>query len=252
MTLLGALGGAAIAVAIVYGAAVTGNFPQDSAKTDKHIHDYLIAHPQLFADMAAKYQAQQDAEADEEDVERQAAIDKLGAKSFFNPKVAFVTGPQDARTTLVEFFDYNCMHCRNSVRAVQRYYDAHKNDTRFAFIEFPIFGDQSTFAARAALAARRQAPDKYIAFHFAMMTESAAIDEDTVYQDAARVGLDVARLKADMNDPTIAGMIAASHKLAQAAKVDGTPEFIIDGKSREAEVDDATLKQLTSGGISKS
>jgi protein-disulfide isomerase len=251
-TLLGALGGAAIAVGIVYGAAVTGHFPQDVARNDQHIHDYLMAHPQLFADMAAKYQTQQDAEADEEDVARQAAIDKLGEKSFFNPKVAFVTGPQTARTTLVEFFDYNCLHCRNSVRAVQRFYDAHKDDTRFAFIEFPIFGDQSTFAARAALAARRQAPDKYVAFHFAMMTEPAAIDEDTVYEDAARVGLNVAKLKTDMNDPAIAGEIAASHTLAHVAKVDGTPEFIIDGKSREGEVDDATLKQMTGGGVSKS
>ncbi len=249
MTLLSALGGAAIAVGIVYGAAVTGHFPHDTAaQNDKHIHDYLLAHPELFAEMGAKYQNQQD---DAADAARQAAIDKLGAKAFFNPKLAYVTGPADARTTLVEFFDYNCQHCRNSVRAVQRFYDKHKSDTRFAFIEFPIFGDQSNIAARAAIAARRQ-PDKYVAFHFTMMTEDAAVDEDTVFQDAARVGLDVNKLKADMNDPAIEATIAASHTLAHEAKIDGTPAFIINGTSREGEVDDDLLKQMTTGGVSKS
>jgi protein-disulfide isomerase len=248
MSALSALGGAAIAIGVVYGAAVTGHFPQDVARNDKHIHDYLMAHPELFAAMGAKYQDQQ---ADAADDARQAAVDKLGAKAFFNPNVAFVTGPADAKKTVVEFFDYNCAHCRNSVRAVQRYYNAHKGDTRFAFIEFPVFGEKSTFAARAALAARRQ-PDKYLAFHFAMMTETDAVDEELVFQDAARVGLDLNKLRTDMNDPFIARTIAASQALGNAARVDGTPEFIINGTSHESEVDDAVLKQMTNGGVSKS
>jgi protein-disulfide isomerase len=248
MNLLSALGGAALAVGIVYGAAVTGQFPQNTAANDRHIRDYLMSHPELFADMGAKYQEQQD---DAADAARQAAVDKLGAKAFFNSKLAYVTGPANAKTTFVEFFDYNCQHCRNSVHAVQRFYNAHKNDARFAFIEFPIFGDQSNIAARAALAARRQS-DKYVAFHFAMMTEDSAVDEDTVFQDAARIGLNVAKLKADMADPAIEGTIAASHTLAHAAKIDGTPAFIINGVSREGEVDDGVLKQMTSGRVSKS
>ncbi len=251
MSALSALGGAAIAVVVIYGAAVTGHFPQDVARNDKHIHDYLMAHPQLFAAMAAKYQEQQDRQADAADIERQAAIDKLGAKAFFNPDIAYVTGPANAKRTVVEFFDYNCAHCRNSVRSVLRYYNAHKDDTRFAFIEFPVFGKKSTFAARAALAARRQ-PDKYLPFHFAMMTEANAVDEELVFQDAARVGLDLNKLRTDMNDPAIEKTIAASLALATAARVDGTPEFIINGTSHESEVDDDLLKQMTAGSVSKS
>ena len=54
------------------------------------------------------------------------------------PRVAFVTGPADAKNTLVEFYDYDCPYCRASLPAVKKFYDAHKDDTRFSFIEFPI------------------------------------------------------------------------------------------------------------------
>src|SRR5215469_16703369 len=118
---LSALSGAAIAVAIIYGAALVGAFPQN----DAHTHAYLMAHPEIFADMGAKFQADQDEAVDRA---RQQAIDKLGSKTFFDPKLAYVTGPAGAHTTLVEFFDYNCEHCRNSVRAVHRFYNAHKSD----------------------------------------------------------------------------------------------------------------------------
>lgn len=241
---LSALGGAAIAVAIVFGAASMGAFPQD----DSHIRTYLMAHPDLFADMGAKYQADQDEATDRA---RQDAIDRLGAKAFFNPKLAYVTGPANAHTTVIEFFDYNCEHCRNSVRAVQRFYDTHKSDARFAFIEFPIFGAASTLAARAAIAARRQ-PDKYLAFHFAMMEQDGPVDQDAIFDDAKRVGLDVDKLKADMADPAINDVITSGIKLAHAVGVDGTPEFIIDGKSLEREVDDSLLNQMTKSRVSRS
>jgi len=71
---------------VVYAAATTGNFPSD----DNHLRSYLISHPQLFAQMAERLQQQQD---DEDEQERQASIDKMGVNRFFDPKIAYVTGP---------------------------------------------------------------------------------------------------------------------------------------------------------------
>ena len=69
----------------------------------------------------------------------------------------YVTGPADAKKSVVEFYDYNCPYCRLSLPAVEKFYQQHKNDTRFSFIEFPIKGPDSIIAARVALAANCQA-----------------------------------------------------------------------------------------------
>ncbi len=235
----GGLGGAALALVLVFGAAKAGLLPASGPA----IHDYLVTHPEVLVDMSNRLQANQEAQTD---ADRQAATDKIGTKAFFNPKLAFVTGPADAKTTLVEFFDYNCIHCRNSFPAVRKFYEANKGSARFAFIEFPIKGDDSVVASRAAIAARKQ-PDKYLAFHFLLMSEKYVVTPELIYADAQKAGLDVAKLKADMADSSVDLAIASAHTLAEAAKIDGTPAFIIDGKMWEGEVTDKSLKQMTKG-----
>jgi protein-disulfide isomerase len=193
--------------------------------------------------MTSNLQAKQE---ENDDSARQAAVNKLGLKAFFDPRLAFITGPKTARHTLVEFFDYNCPYCRASIPAVKKYYAAHKNDTRFAFIDFPIKGPQSTIAARAAIAARNQ-PDKYVAFHFALMSEDDMTDDNMIFADAAKVGIDVARLKADMQKPEVDEAIARAKTLADAAKIDGTPAFIVNGKMREGALDTEILSKMAKG-----
>ena len=236
----GALGGAVIALAVVFGTAALGMFP---GAGDKAMHAYLESHPEILADMTNNLQSKQQ---EDDDSARQAAVNKLGLKAFFDPRLAFITGPKTAKSTLIEFFDYNCPYCRASIPAMKKFYASHKDDTRFAFIDFPIKGPQSTIAARAAIAARNQ-PDKYVAFHFALMSEDDMTDENMIYADAAKAGLDVARLKADMQKPDVDLAIAAVKTLADAAKIDGTPAFIVNGRMREGAVDDAILRKMAKG-----
>jgi protein-disulfide isomerase len=236
---MGGCAGAAFSLAVTFGAAALGISPF-TADDGRAVHAYLISHPDVLVEMTNKLQAQQDAEQDNS---RQSAVKKLGLEAFFDSRVAFVTGPSDATTTIVEFFDYNCPYCRASVPAVKKFYESHRQ-ARFSFIEFPIKGPSSTVAARAAMAARQQ-PDKYVAFHFALMSEPGAVDENAVFAVAQRTGLDVERLKKDMASPAVDRALTAAHKLADAADIDGTPAFIIDGKMHEGAVDDEILAKLT-------
>lgn len=240
--LAGALGGALLAVVIIFAAAGNGMLPipQGAPTPGAAIHDYLLANPGLLAEMGEKYQAQQQAVQDRAAA---AAIKKIGLNAFFDPKIAFVTGPADAKKSVVEFFDYNCPYCRASLPSVEKFYQAHKNDTRFAFIEYPIKGPESTVAAKFALAARNQ-PEKYLALHFTLMGESQLVDTNLLMADAQKVGLDMTKLKADMEKPAINAQIDASHNLATRAGVDGTPTFIINGVMHPGAVDDETLANL--------
>ncbi|MGN6514747.1 MAG: DsbA family protein [Rhizomicrobium sp.] len=237
---LGGLGGAAIAIVIVLGLAATGTLPQSQAASDARIREFLLRNPSILVDMTNKMQADQETR---DEAARQVAVDKIGLKRFFDPKVAFVTGPANAKTTVVEFFDYNCPYCRASLPAMKKFYDAHKNDTRFAFIEFPIKGQNSTVAAHVAIAARKQ-PDKYLKFYFALMGQDDLATPDLIFSIAHKAGLDVERLKKDMMDPSVNQAIKAARDLADAAKIDGTPAFIINGKMREGALNDTILNQL--------
>jgi protein-disulfide isomerase len=236
---IGGAAGAIAALALAFGATALGETPFAAANASA-IHAYLVSHPEVLTEMSNKLQAQQ---ADQQDNARQTAVNKLGLKAFFDPKVAFVTGPANAKTTVVEFFDYNCPYCRASIPAVKKFFVAHK-DARFSFIEFPIKGPGSTVAARAAMAARKQ-PDKYVVFHFALMNQDGPVDEASVLDVARQDGLNLDKLKADMKSPAIDESLAAVRTLANAANIDGTPAFIVNGRIREGAMTDDVLAEMT-------
>ena len=234
---LGGVIGAALSLAIMFAVGRLGFLPGAS---DDRLHAYLVAHPYLLVEMTEKLQK---AEANKDQQGRQAVIEKVGLKRFFDPSVAYITGPANAKNTFVEFFDYNCIHCRNSFAAVKKFYDAHKSDTRFAFVEFPIFGDASMAAARTGVAARQQG-DLYLTLHFLLMGEKDTINNDVLFADAKKAGLDMAKLNTALVAPDLDKTIAAAHKLAEQAKIDGTPTFIINGKVHPGEITEADFKNL--------
>ncbi|HLY07462.1 MAG TPA: DsbA family protein [Rhizomicrobium sp.] len=236
---IGGAAGACVALVIAFAAANLG-WPPFMAANANAVHAYLVSHPEVLVEMSNKLQAKQD---EDDDSARQAAVDKLGVGAFFNPRVAFIFGPANAKTTLVEFFDYNCPYCRASIPPVKKFLVSHK-DARLAFIEFPIKGPGSTVAARAAMAARNQR-DKYLAFHFALMSQDGPVDEKMVFEVARQNGLDLEKLKSDMKSPAIDRSLAEAKTLASAASIDGTPAFIVNGHIREGAMDDATLAQMT-------
>jgi protein-disulfide isomerase len=237
----GALGGALLAVIVIFAAARQGWLP--GAGGPVNIRGYLLSHPEILSEMTDRLQMQQEAQ---DKAKAAAAMKKIGMAAFFDDRVAFITGPADAKKSVVEFYDYNCPYCRLSLPAVEKFYQKHKTDTRFSFIEFPIKGPDSIVAARVALAARLQ-PEKYLALHFALMNETDPVNEAMIYTDAQKVGLDMAKLKIDMQNPGIDAAIAASKALATRAGIDGTPTFIVNGVMHPGAVDDDTLKSLSEG-----
>jgi protein-disulfide isomerase len=198
--------------------------------------------------MNDKLQAMQEQEQDDAEKVSATAIRKLGTAAFFDPRIAFVSGPANAKNTFVEMYDYDCPYCRASLPAVMRFHEAHKYDTRFAFIELPlpIHGPSAVLAARASLAARLQ-PDKYVAMHFALMGGQGKVDEQAIYEAALASGMDIGKLKADMKRPGLEKALADSKALAEKAGVGWTPEFIVNGKPHAGVLDDASLQEMIEG-----
>lgn len=98
---------------------------------------------------------------------------------------------------------------------------------RTIFVEFPILSEESTLAARAALAADKQ--DKYMEAHEAFMTNRGLLDQERINELAAGVGIDVEQMLEDMKAPEITGMLAQYSSMARAVGISGTPAFLING-----------------------
>jgi protein-disulfide isomerase len=141
----------------------------------------------------------------------------------------------------VEFFDYNCPYCRK-VAPTMVELEQSDRDLRLVYKEFPILGPGSQFAARAALASRKQR--KYVAFHNALMQANEQVTEDTIMDVARAIGLDTKRLEQDMQDPAIQDAIARNLQLANALGITGTPSFVIGERMVPGAVDLRTLQGL--------
>ncbi len=126
--------------------------------------------------------------------------------------------------TVVEFFDYQCPHCVEMEPTIDGVMKANP-DLRIVFKEFPIRGPMSEYAARASLAAEKQG--KYLEMHNAIMQHAANLTTQSVLDLAKTLGLDVAKLKADMNDKSIDQQIKANTKLAQDLGLMGTPALFV-------------------------
>lgn len=135
-----------------------------------------------------------------------------------------VLGNPDGDVTVVEFFDYNCPYCRRVKPHMEALLAADPN-VRVVYREWPILGEGSVFAARAALASRQQG--KYEEFHWAMMEIKGRAEEATVIRVAEQVGLDIEQLRRDMDGPEIAEHIETSMRLSRALGFNGTPSFVI-------------------------
>ena len=152
-----------------------------------------------------------------------------------------VGGNPEGNVSLVEFFDYRCPYCKQVEPALELLL-RQDPQLRLVYKEFPVLGPASVTAAHAALAARKQ--NKYAAFHRAMMALKGQIDEEAVFAVANSVGLDVERLKHDMEAPDIDRILKANFSLADALDITGTPGFVIGDQIVPGAVGLDDLKQM--------
>ena len=151
-----------------------------------------------------------------------------------------VLGSEQADVSIVVFYDYFCGYCKKTLPELQAFL-AKNPMVKVIYKEFPILGEASILAAKAALAAGRQG--KFEAFHRAMLETNAGTDE-AIKAIAERLGLDYARLHKDMNDPKTVAAIERNIRLADALNINGTPAYLIGSQVVPGAIDTAALSRM--------
>ncbi|MBX5132673.1 DsbA family protein [Rhizobium lentis] len=209
----------------------------NSADRESQIRAYLLANPEVIVQSVDGMEARRQAAAKDE---LTAVITRRHDEIFNDPSSPLGANPR-GEAILVEFFDYNCPYCRQAAPMLDSLEQEDKG-LRLVFKEYPILGPGSVFAAHAALASQKQG--KYLAFHKAMMAYQGRITEMSSLEVAADVGLDVARLKKDMQDPAIDETIRRNLALAQDLRIAGTPSFVAGKEIVQGLGDAGAMKRL--------
>lgn len=189
--------------------------PSPSA-LDAAIHDYILAHPEVIREALAKAEHAEQMER----VKQVLRDEKRAIYSGGSPSI----GPADAKISIVEFMDYNCPYCRKTHALLQSFLAKHP-DTRLIVKDIATFGKDSEAVGRIVLAAARQG--KFVEMHEALLARKGTNTEAAALEVAGKLGLDLARLKADAASKEVDHTLMGARDLANVLNVGGTPLFLI-------------------------
>ncbi len=140
-----------------------------------------------------------------------------------------VEGPADAPVTVVEYADFECLHCARANPILKQLRNEIPDAFRLVFRHFPIVADRprSVAAARAAVAAGMQG--RFWEMHDRLFEYQAHLHPEAYQLHAEDIGLDVERFNRDVDDPRVAARIQRDLDSGAASAVRGTPTFFING-----------------------
>lgn len=219
--------------------------PIDPATLNQAIEQYIRSHPEVIEQSLQALEAKREAE---EKTRQKVALGKR-QNDLLNDPTSPVSGNPNGDITLVEFFDYRCGFCKRAAGAVTQ---LQKEDPRVRVVykDFPILGEASEVAAKAALASRAQG--KHQAFHEALLASHADMNKEEILKIAGEVGLDARRLDTDMANPEWQIVIDKNRALARDLGISGTPGFIVGTELAPGALDLKGLKDLIArAGITK-
>jgi protein-disulfide isomerase len=191
------------------------------------IKGYLLENPEVLAETA---QALKKKTTLARMKDSEAAIKKNKKQLFSDPDTPWA-GAKKPAVYLVEFFDYQCGHCKRLQQPIDAALKANPS-LRVIFKEFPIFGKNSEGAAKVALAANEQG--KYLAVHEGLMKAGNPMTEKRALTIAKKAGCNMKRLKKAMGAKSIGKQLAANTKLARELRLEGTPALVFaNAKQRD-------------------
>lgn len=213
----------------------------DSHHIQQIVRDYLITHPEIMIEMQLILQDKLEKQ-NEYESQRQASIIHLLEKEIFHSPYDAVLGNPNGKKVLVDFFDYNCQHCKSSYSDIE---DLIKEDPDLRVIikDLPILGPDSLAVHTVAYAFRKQFPEKYPEFHKALLMHQGRVNEAKAIKIAVSLRADEKKLRNTIKDPTLQKTFKENIRIATQLHITGTPSYIIGNKILIGAASQDVLKQ---------
>lgn len=143
-------------------------------------------------------------------------------------------GSASASATLVEYSDFQCPACKAYAPLIKAFTEKHKDTVRLVYRHFPLQKHKhAVLAAQYAEAAGMQG--KFFEMHDKLFDgqtdwEKLSNPEETFLTYAKDLKLDIEKLKKDVESKEVKDNINADMVSGNAAGVDATPTFYMNGK----------------------
>ena len=140
-----------------------------------------------------------------------------------------VMGSVDAEVTVVEYGDFECPSCVGAEPAVRQLLALYGPRLRFVFRHFPQEDahPHALLAAEAAEAAGAQG--RFWPMHDLLLAHSPQLARHHLDGYAARLELDLARFKAELDDEVYRQRVREHQEGGRLSHLRATPTFFVDG-----------------------
>jgi protein-disulfide isomerase len=161
------------------------------------------------------------------------------------------SGPDDALVTIVVWSDFQCPFCARQAPVLAHLREKYGDDVRIIYRHLAMsFHRSAALAAEAGVAAAEQG--KFWAFHDQVFGEFGHLERADLERYAAAAGLDLARLRAALDDHRYRDAVIAETAAGEALGVDGTPTMFINGAPVGGARDAQTMERLIDAHLARS
>lgn len=153
-----------------------------------------------------------------------------------------VSGPQSAPVTLVEYGNFECIHCGRAYPELKKARKLLGDNLRFVFRHFATVrtNPHSLRAAEATEAAGAQ--ERFWEMHDELFTHQQALEDHDLSRYAKLIGLNDERFERDMSEHTFLKQIETDYNRSLFDEhVTGTPTFYINGVRYTGAIDVESL-----------
>lgn len=145
-----------------------------------------------------------------------------------------VKGNPDAKTTLVEYSDFECPACAGFYPTVKALAEAYPDDLRVVYRHFPLNqihrnAEAASYASEAAAAQGKFWEMHDMIFNTQSQWQHLSDTTEFFVTLAQSLELDIDRFRTDMDSKATRDKVAGDLAKANSARLRGTPSFFLNG-----------------------
>ncbi|MBV8631714.1 MAG: DsbA family protein [Silvibacterium sp.] len=146
-------------------------------------------------------------------------------------------GDPNAPCTLVEYGDYQCLHCARAYPIVKRAQEHFGDRLLFVYRNFPLTRSHPLAESAAEAAEFAATQGKFWEMHDLLFENQDRLGPDLYQQLATQLGLDPAALVDALDSGQFLDHIRAEFMGGVRSGVNGTPTFFINGERHDGPFD---------------